>query len=103
MTGDDEYSNAELSRAVQRIEADVHEIKTDVKAQAAVYATKEYVSEVKDGLGREIRDLRVDQQRMEDSQRRLEESKRVPWPHILSALVATIALGIALIQIIAHS
>jgi hypothetical protein len=103
MSGDDEYSNAELSRAVQRIEADVHEIKTDVKAQAAIYATKEYVAEVKDSLGREIRDIRVDQQRMEDSQRRLEESKRIPWPHIVSALVATIAFAVALMQIIAHN
>lgn len=88
---DDDYTPAELARAIGRIEADVHEIKTDVKAQARIYASKEYVAEVKESLGREIRDLKLELQ-----------ARRVSWPAVMSAIVATIASAVVLVQIIAR-
>jgi hypothetical protein len=89
---DDDYTPAELARAVQRIEAGVDEIRSEVRAQAQVYATKEYVAEVKDSLGREIRDIKVDMQ-----------SRRTSWPSIASAIVAIAALAYAVVQAIPPS
>jgi len=83
----DDYTTAELTRAIQRIEKGVEEIRSDVRSQAQVYATKEHVAEVKESLGREIRDIKVDMQ-----------SRRTPWPQVMSAIVALVALAVVLVQ-----
>lgn len=54
----DPYSASELGRAVERIELDIREIKADVKQQAAVYVTRGEYEAWRQGLDREVRDLK---------------------------------------------
>lgn len=51
-------SQGELGRAVERIELDIREIKTDVKQQAAVYVTRGEFEAWKQGVDREVRDTK---------------------------------------------
>jgi uncharacterized protein YhaN len=55
----DEYSASELGRAVERIELDIREIKTDVKQQAAIYVTRGEYEAWRQGIDREVRDIKT--------------------------------------------
>lgn len=55
----DEWSASELGRAVERIELDCREIKTDLKGQQALYVTRGEHEAWRQGIDREVRDLKA--------------------------------------------
>lgn len=55
----DPYSPAELGRAVERIELDIREIKADIKGQQAVYVTRGEYEAWRQGIDREVRDIKA--------------------------------------------
>lgn len=52
------WSPGELGRAVERIELDIREIKSDVKNQSAVYVTRGEFEAWRTGNDREVRDIK---------------------------------------------
>lgn len=87
---EDEWSQGDIVRALVRIEAAVTTLTTTLP-QTYVPATlweqrNRHVDFVHAGLGREIGDLRSELR-----------SKRLPWPTVLSAVVAAVALGVSLL------
>lgn len=56
---DPAWQPAEIVRAVERIELDIREIKTDVKQQGAVYVTRGEFEAWRQGIDREVRDIKV--------------------------------------------
>ena len=53
------WSASELGRAVERIELDCREIKTDLKQQAAVFVTRGEYEAWRQGIDREVRDIKT--------------------------------------------
>lgn len=86
---DDDYTQAEIVRSLGRIEKSQAEISGKLDRLPDVYATKEYVAEVKDGLGREVRDLKV-----------ALEAKSMPWDRVVGGLASLTAIAVALIALL---
>ena len=56
---DNDWSASELGRAVERIELDCREIKTDLKGQQALYVTRGEHEAWRQGIDREVRDIKA--------------------------------------------
>lgn len=54
----DPYSPGELGRAVERIELDIREIKTDLKSQGTAFITRGEFEAWRTGIDREVRDMK---------------------------------------------
>lgn len=82
---ENDYTQAEIVRSLARIERSQTEISGKLDRLPDVYATKEYVAEVKDGIGREIRDIKL-----------ALEAKSMPWDRIAAGVASLVAIGVAI-------
>lgn len=88
MAGED-YTPAEVVRSLKRIEADLAEVKTEVRQQAGGYIARAEYETWKAAIGREVSEVKTNI-----------NASRTPWPVVggfaLSALMGIVTLIVLL-------
>jgi hypothetical protein len=82
----DEYSASEFGRAVERIELDIREIKTDVKQQGQNFVTRLEFDAWRQGIGREVGDLKAATSSVQDAVTTGLNALRAEWATDFAAL-----------------
>lgn len=93
MTPED-FSTGEVGRALQRIEGDLREVKTDIKGMGLVYVTRAEYDVREQAIDRELKGVRA------ALDKGIEELKaaRPMWWQVAPFLVAAMSLAIVLIE-----
>lgn len=89
MASEDEYTQAEVVRTLQRIEKDVAEVKADVRQQSTGYVSRAEFDTYKSAIGREVADLKIER-----------AAARVPWTAVVAAVAAVATLVLTLIVLL---
>lgn len=86
---EEDYTPAEVVRSLKRIEADLAEVKSEVRQQAAGYIARAEYETWKAAIGREVNDIKTNL-----------TAARTPWPVVggfaLSALMGIVTLIVLL-------
>ncbi|WP_293782621.1 hypothetical protein [uncultured Aeromicrobium sp.] len=99
MTEHEPYTVAEVVRSLKRVEAGLAEVRTDLRSQAAGYVTRAEFQVWRDGIGRELREIKSDVQEV----RAEAKARQMPWTAVGALAISALTFVVLLIQIIPPS